>query len=127
MSTILPEPSKPFIELQSCLVTEPGVHRFNLIDDKVCVCVCVSDSGQIEKQLEDVTSARRDMDDSSKHTRNLEKQIRSLTQEKDDLHKVPPHQISIIYHYGVTGTTRTRAEVVLACTRELRWTSKCDY
>uniref|UniRef100_A0A8C5FBI1 CDC42 binding protein kinase alpha (DMPK-like) b n=1 Tax=Gadus morhua TaxID=8049 RepID=A0A8C5FBI1_GADMO len=47
----------------------------------------IADSGQIEKQLEDVTSARRDMDDSSKHTRNLEKQIRSLTQEKDDLHK----------------------------------------
>ena len=70
------------------------MHRFNLIDDKVCVCVCVcaSDSGQIEKQLEDVTSARRDMDDSSKHTRNLEKQIRSLTQEKDDLQKVTSHQ-----------------------------------
>ncbi|CAL8316420.1 unnamed protein product [Merluccius merluccius] len=47
----------------------------------------IADSGQIEKQLEDVTSARRDLDDSSKHTRSLEKQIRSLTQEKEDLHK----------------------------------------
>ncbi|KAG7271605.1 hypothetical protein CRUP_000105 [Coryphaenoides rupestris] len=44
-------------------------------------------SREIEKQLEDVTSARRDLDDTSKHTRTLEKQMRILTQEKEDLHK----------------------------------------
>ncbi|XP_029902862.1 serine/threonine-protein kinase MRCK alpha isoform X7 [Myripristis murdjan] len=47
----------------------------------------IADSGQLEKQLEDVTSARRDLEDSSKHIRSLEKQMRSLTQERDDLHK----------------------------------------
>uniref|UniRef100_A0A667XYE4 Serine/threonine-protein kinase MRCK alpha n=1 Tax=Myripristis murdjan TaxID=586833 RepID=A0A667XYE4_9TELE len=50
----------------------------------------IADSGQLEKQLEDVTSARRDLEDSSKHIRSLEKQMRSLTQERDDLHKVLP-------------------------------------
>lgn len=52
--------------------------------------VCVSDSGQLEKQLEDVTLARRDLEDSSKHIKALEKQMKSLTQERDDLHKVEP-------------------------------------
>ncbi|KAM3861663.1 serine/threonine-protein kinase MRCK alpha [Diretmus argenteus] len=47
----------------------------------------IADSGQLEKQLEDVTSARRDLEDSSKHIRGLEKQMRSITQERDDLHK----------------------------------------
>lgn len=50
----------------------------------------MSDSGQIEKQLEDVTLARRDLEDSSKHIKTLEKQMKSLTQERDDLHKVEP-------------------------------------
>uniref|UniRef100_A0A3Q3GEA6 Serine/threonine-protein kinase MRCK alpha n=1 Tax=Labrus bergylta TaxID=56723 RepID=A0A3Q3GEA6_9LABR len=44
-------------------------------------------SGQLEKQLEDVSSARRDLEDSSKHVKTLEKQMKSLTQERDDLHK----------------------------------------
>uniref|UniRef100_UPI003AAF9DE2 serine/threonine-protein kinase MRCK alpha isoform X7 n=1 Tax=Centroberyx gerrardi TaxID=166262 RepID=UPI003AAF9DE2 len=47
----------------------------------------IAESGQLEKQLEDVTSTRRDLEDSSKHIRSLEKQMRSVTQEKDDLHK----------------------------------------
>ncbi|XP_071385074.1 serine/threonine-protein kinase MRCK alpha isoform X3 [Centroberyx affinis] len=47
----------------------------------------IAESGQLEKQLEDVTSTRRDLEDSSKHIRSLEKQLRSATQEKDDLHK----------------------------------------
>lgn len=48
----------------------------------------VSDSGQLEKQLEDVTLARRDLEDSSKHIKTLEKQMKSITQERDDLQKV---------------------------------------
>lgn len=48
----------------------------------------VSDSGQLEKQLEDVTLARRDLEDSSKHIKTLEKQMKSVTQERDDLQKV---------------------------------------
>lgn len=55
----------------------------------MCVCVC-ADSGQLEKQLEDVSSARRDLEDSSKHIRTLEKQMKTISQERDDLHKVEP-------------------------------------
>lgn len=50
--------------------------------------VCVSDSGQLEKQLEDVTSARRDLEDSSKYIKTLEKQMKAISQERDDMHKV---------------------------------------
>lgn len=50
--------------------------------------VLVSDSGQLEKQVEDVTLARRDLEDSSKHIKTLEKQMKSVTQERDDLQKV---------------------------------------
>lgn len=53
------------------------------------VHVC-ADSGQLEKQLEDVSSARRDLEDSSKHIRTLEKQMKTISQERDDLHKVEP-------------------------------------
>lgn len=52
--------------------------------------LCVSDSGQLEKQLEDVTSARRDLEDSSKQIKTLEKQMKGVTQERDELHKVGP-------------------------------------
>ncbi|XP_036066486.1 serine/threonine-protein kinase MRCK alpha isoform X1 [Oryzias melastigma] len=47
----------------------------------------IAESGQLEKKLEDVTSTRRDLEDSSKHVRTLEKQLKSLTQEKDELQK----------------------------------------
>lgn len=57
----------------------------------MCVCASVcADSGQLEKQLEDVSSARRDLEDSSKHIRTLEKQMKTISQERDDLHKVEP-------------------------------------
>uniref|UniRef100_A0A8C9YWK9 Serine/threonine-protein kinase MRCK alpha n=1 Tax=Sander lucioperca TaxID=283035 RepID=A0A8C9YWK9_SANLU len=48
----------------------------------------IAESGQLEKQLEDVSLARRDLEDSSKHAKTLEKQMRSVTQERDDIHKV---------------------------------------
>ncbi|XP_017157615.1 serine/threonine-protein kinase MRCK alpha [Poecilia reticulata] len=47
----------------------------------------IAESGQLEKQLEDVTLARRDLEDSSKHIKSLEKQMKNLTQERDDLQK----------------------------------------
>lgn len=50
--------------------------------------VCTSDSGQLEKQLEDVSLARRDLEDSSRHVKTLEKQMKAITQERDELHKV---------------------------------------
>lgn len=52
------------------------------------MCVCVSDSGQLEKQLEDVSLARRDLEDSSRHIKTLEKQMKTISQERDELHKV---------------------------------------
>lgn len=57
---------------------------------RLCVFACVTDSGQLEKQLEDVSLARRDLEDSSRHIKTLEKQMKSITQERDELHKVQP-------------------------------------
>ncbi|KAM6915607.1 serine/threonine-protein kinase MRCK alpha isoform 2-T2 [Xenentodon cancila] len=47
----------------------------------------IADSGQLEKQLEDVTSARRDLEDSSKQIKNMEKQMKGLALERDDLQR----------------------------------------
>ncbi|XP_031437374.1 serine/threonine-protein kinase MRCK alpha isoform X2 [Clupea harengus] len=47
----------------------------------------ISDSGQLEQKREEASSVRRDLDDSCKHIKNLEKQIKSAAQERDDLHK----------------------------------------
>ncbi|XP_056619856.1 serine/threonine-protein kinase MRCK alpha isoform X4 [Triplophysa dalaica] len=47
----------------------------------------LADSGQAEEQLEEATSARKDLEDSSKVIKSLEKQLKGVTQEKDDLHK----------------------------------------
>ncbi|CAB1339951.1 unnamed protein product, partial [Coregonus sp. 'balchen'] len=44
-------------------------------------------AGQLEHQLEEASSVRREMEDSSKHVRSLEKQMKSLNLERDDLHK----------------------------------------
>uniref|UniRef100_A0A4W5RWL8 non-specific serine/threonine protein kinase n=1 Tax=Hucho hucho TaxID=62062 RepID=A0A4W5RWL8_9TELE len=46
-----------------------------------------TNSGQLEQKLEEATSARREMEGSSKHIRSLEKQMKSLNLERDDLHK----------------------------------------
>uniref|UniRef100_A0A4W5RWE7 Serine/threonine-protein kinase MRCK alpha n=1 Tax=Hucho hucho TaxID=62062 RepID=A0A4W5RWE7_9TELE len=48
----------------------------------------IADSGQLEQKLEEATSARREMEGSSKHIRSLEKQMKSLNLERDDLHKM---------------------------------------
>lgn len=49
----------------------------------------MSDSGQLEQQLEAASTVRRDLEDSSKVIRSLEKQLKGVSQERDDLHKVP--------------------------------------
>lgn len=59
----------------------------SLDKDSIMLCV-ISDSGQLEQQLQEASTARRDLEDSSKVIRGLEKQLKSVTQEKDDLHKV---------------------------------------
>ncbi|KAJ8270484.1 hypothetical protein GJAV_G00115340 [Gymnothorax javanicus] len=47
----------------------------------------VADSGQLEEQLEQASTVRKDLEDSSKYIRTLEKQMKSIRQEKDDMHK----------------------------------------
>ncbi|XP_067273907.1 serine/threonine-protein kinase MRCK alpha isoform X4 [Pseudorasbora parva] len=47
----------------------------------------IADSGQLEQQLQEASTARRDLEDSSKVIRGLEKQLKNVTQEKEDLHK----------------------------------------
>nr|XP_057930546.1 serine/threonine-protein kinase MRCK alpha isoform X3 [Doryrhamphus excisus] len=47
----------------------------------------IADSGHLEKQLQDVTSAHRELEESSKQVKMLEKQIKTLTRDKDDLLK----------------------------------------
>uniref|UniRef100_A0A8C2JFF1 non-specific serine/threonine protein kinase n=1 Tax=Cyprinus carpio TaxID=7962 RepID=A0A8C2JFF1_CYPCA len=41
----------------------------------------------VEQQFEQASSARRDLEDSSKQIRSLEKQLKSMKQERDDLQK----------------------------------------
>uniref|UniRef100_A0AAR2LZR1 Serine/threonine-protein kinase MRCK alpha n=1 Tax=Pygocentrus nattereri TaxID=42514 RepID=A0AAR2LZR1_PYGNA len=47
----------------------------------------IADSGQLEQQLEKASIARRDLEDSSKAIKSLEKQLKGVMQEKDDMHK----------------------------------------
>uniref|UniRef100_A0A671LBG6 non-specific serine/threonine protein kinase n=1 Tax=Sinocyclocheilus anshuiensis TaxID=1608454 RepID=A0A671LBG6_9TELE len=47
----------------------------------------IADTGQVEQQLEQASPARRDLDDSSKQIRSLEKQLKSMKQERDNLQK----------------------------------------
>uniref|UniRef100_A0A673MER5 Serine/threonine-protein kinase MRCK alpha n=1 Tax=Sinocyclocheilus rhinocerous TaxID=307959 RepID=A0A673MER5_9TELE len=47
----------------------------------------IADSGQLEQQLEEASTVRRDLEDTSKINRSFEKQLKSVMQERDDLHK----------------------------------------
>nr|XP_056709920.1 serine/threonine-protein kinase MRCK alpha isoform X2 [Euleptes europaea] len=47
----------------------------------------VTDSGQLEQQLEEASSARRELEDAARQIKTFEKQIKALKQEKDDLNK----------------------------------------
>ncbi|XP_032654126.1 serine/threonine-protein kinase MRCK alpha isoform X1 [Chelonoidis abingdonii] len=47
----------------------------------------VTDSGQLEQQLEEASSAQRELDDASRQIKAFEKQIRALKQEREDLNK----------------------------------------
>ncbi|XP_063049342.1 serine/threonine-protein kinase MRCK alpha-like [Engraulis encrasicolus] len=47
----------------------------------------IADSGQLEHQLEQASSARRDLDESSQRIRSLEKQVKSIKQERDAIQK----------------------------------------
>ncbi|KGL79582.1 Serine/threonine-protein kinase MRCK alpha [Tinamus guttatus] len=47
----------------------------------------VTASGHLEQQLEEASSARRELDDASRQIKALEKQVRTLKQEREDLNK----------------------------------------
>ncbi|XP_069708803.1 serine/threonine-protein kinase MRCK alpha isoform X8 [Phaenicophaeus curvirostris] len=47
----------------------------------------VTDSGQLEQQLEEASTARRELDDASRQLKAFEKQVRTLKQEREDLNK----------------------------------------
>ncbi|KAM8921649.1 serine/threonine-protein kinase MRCK beta isoform 2-T2 [Pelodytes ibericus] len=47
----------------------------------------VSDTNRIERQLEDAVAIRQQLEDSASKMKGLEKQHRTLKQERDDLHK----------------------------------------
>ncbi|KFP68962.1 Serine/threonine-protein kinase MRCK alpha, partial [Cariama cristata] len=47
----------------------------------------VTDSGQLEQQLEEASTTRRELDDASRQIKAFEKQIRTLKQEREDLNK----------------------------------------
>ncbi|KAH0622643.1 hypothetical protein JD844_025127 [Phrynosoma platyrhinos] len=49
----------------------------------------VTDSGQLEQQLEEASSARRELEDAARQIKNFEKQIKALKQEREDLNKSP--------------------------------------
>lgn len=52
-------------------------------------CVCdVADSDRLEHQLEEAVTLRQDYESSASKLKTLEKQVKSLRQEKDDVHKV---------------------------------------
>lgn len=48
----------------------------------------ISDSDRLEHQLEEAVSLRQDYESSASKMRSLEKQVKSLRQEKDEVHKV---------------------------------------
>lgn len=50
--------------------------------------VWASESGDLEQQLVQASVARKDLEESSKHLKSLEKQMKSLKQERDDVQKV---------------------------------------
>uniref|UniRef100_A0A8D2LV96 Serine/threonine-protein kinase MRCK alpha n=1 Tax=Varanus komodoensis TaxID=61221 RepID=A0A8D2LV96_VARKO len=51
----------------------------------------VTDSGHLEQQLEEASSARRDLEDAARQIKAFEKQIKALKQERDDLNKLEVH------------------------------------
>lgn len=48
----------------------------------------ISDSDRLEHQLEEAVSLRQDYESSASKLRSVEKQVKSLRQEKDEVHKV---------------------------------------
>ncbi|XP_060790420.1 serine/threonine-protein kinase MRCK alpha isoform X4 [Neoarius graeffei] len=47
----------------------------------------IADSGQLEQKLEQASATRKDLEESTKHICSLEKQIKSLKQEREEMQK----------------------------------------
>uniref|UniRef100_A0A2D4KXX4 non-specific serine/threonine protein kinase n=3 Tax=Micrurus TaxID=8634 RepID=A0A2D4KXX4_9SAUR len=47
----------------------------------------VTDSGRLEQQLEEASSAQRELEDATRHIKTYEKQMKAIKQERDDLNK----------------------------------------
>lgn len=58
--------------------------------------------------------ARRDLEDSSKHIKILEKQMKTITQERDELHKVCNQCLMVTFQIENVGT----ATLNTACSDE---------
>lgn len=52
----------------------------------------VADSDRLEHQLEEAVMLQQDYESSASKLKMLEKQVKMLKQEKDDVHKVVPRQ-----------------------------------
>lgn len=63
----------------------------------LCVSVCVwADSDRLEHQLEEAVTLRQDYESSASKLRTLEKQVKSLRQEKDEVHKVAEPRLQTV-------------------------------
>ena len=51
-------------------------------------CFLSSDSDRLEQQLEEAVTLRQDYESSSSKLKALDKQVKALRQEKEDIHKV---------------------------------------
>lgn len=57
--------------------------------------LCVADSDRLEHQLEEAVTLRQDYESSASKLKTLEKQVKSLRQEKDEIHKVTERNTSV--------------------------------
>lgn len=71
----------------SCL----PLHVFDHVCHLFLVCHS-SDSGQLEQKLEQASATRKDVEESTKHICSLEKQIKSMKQEREAMQKVQAHE-----------------------------------
>lgn len=56
----------------------------------------VADSDRLEHQLEEAVLLQQDFESSASKLKMLEKQVKILRQEKDEVHKVVPRSVSSV-------------------------------
>lgn len=55
------------------------------------------DSGQVEQKSEQASASHKDLEDSTKHISSLEKQMKIIKQEREDMQKVHSYENSALY------------------------------